>query len=75
MINLPNQLFSLHRSHLVRTPIYQLSTLEKTKLCHRPTLSSVLSTSFQQIVSCDAKEMQRCKGIETKAHGMVTESG
>ena len=24
--------------------IYQLSTLGKTKLCHRPTLSSVLST-------------------------------
>ena len=30
--------------------IYQLSTLEKTKLCHRPTLSSVLSTNFQQLV-------------------------
>ena len=30
--------------------IHQLSTLEKTKLCHRPTLSSVLSTSFKQIV-------------------------
>ena len=29
--------------------IHQLSTLEKTKLCHRPILSSVLSTSFQQI--------------------------
>ena len=28
--------------------IHQLSTLEKTKLCHRPTLSCVLGTSFQQ---------------------------
>ena len=30
--------------------IHQLSTLEKTKLCHQSNLSSVLSTSFQQIV-------------------------
>ena len=30
--------------------IHQISTLEKTKLCHRPTVSSVLSASFQQIV-------------------------
>ena len=29
--------------------IHQLSTLEKTNLCHRPILSSLLSTSFQQI--------------------------
>ena len=29
--------------------IHQLSTLEKTKLCHRPILSSVLCTSFQRI--------------------------
>ena len=29
--------------------IPQLSTLEKTKLCHRPILSSLLSSSFQQI--------------------------
>ena len=29
--------------------IHQLSTLEKTKLRHRPILSSVLSTSFQRI--------------------------
>ena len=28
----------------------QLSTLEKTKLCHRSTSSSVLGTSFQQFV-------------------------
>ena len=29
--------------------IHQISTLEKTKLCHRPILSSLLSTSSQQI--------------------------
>ena len=29
--------------------IHQLSTLEKTNLCHHPILSSLLSTSFQQI--------------------------
>ena len=30
--------------------IHQISTLEKAKLCHRPTLSSLVSTSFRQIV-------------------------
>ena len=29
--------------------IHQISTLEKTKLCHRPILRSLLNTSFQQI--------------------------
>ena len=42
--------------------IHQLSTLEKTKLCHRPILSSELSTSFQRI-ACgggQARFLGRC---------------
>ena len=42
--------------------IYQLSTLEETKLCYHPTLSSVLSTSCQQIACGDgqARFLGRC---------------
>ena len=40
--------------------IQQLSTLEKTKLCHRPILSSVLSTSFQQIACGGALARDLC---------------
>ena len=41
--------------------IHQLSTLEKTKLCHRPILSSLLSTSFQRI-ACGALACDLCHG-------------
>ena len=41
--------------------IHQLSTLEKTKLCHRPILSSLLSTSFQRI-ACGALARDLCHG-------------
>ena len=41
--------------------IHQPSTLEKTKLCHRPILSSVLSTSFQRIF-CGALARDMCHG-------------
>ena len=42
--------------------IYQLSTLEKTMLCHRPTLSSGLNMKFWQIVCGDgqARFLGRC---------------
>ena len=43
-------------------PIHQLSTLEKTNLCHRPTLSSVLSTSFQRIACGGALARDLCHG-------------
>ena len=36
-------------SPFYRPSIHQISTLEKTKLCHHPILSSLLSTSFQRI--------------------------
>ena len=42
--------------------IQQLSTLEKTKLCRRPTLSSVLSTSFQQKACGGALARDLCHG-------------
>ena len=42
--------------------IHQLSTLEKTKLCHRPTLSNVLRTSFQQIACGGALARDPCHG-------------
>ena len=42
--------------------IHQLSTLEKTKLCHHPNLSSVLITSFQQIACGGALARDWCHG-------------
>ena len=42
--------------------IHQLSTLEKTKLCHRPILSSVLGTSFQRIFCGGALTRDLCHG-------------
>ena len=42
--------------------IHQLSTLEKTKLCHRPILGSVLSTSFQRIACGGALARDLCHG-------------
>ena len=36
-------------SEFHRPSIHQISTLEKSKLCHRPILSSLLSSNFQHI--------------------------
>ena len=54
---------NIHRRSFLSLPhliIHQLSTLEKTKLCHRPILSSVLSTRFQQIV-CGGALARDCR--------------
>ena len=50
--------------------IHQLSTLEKTKLCHHPTLSSSLKTCFQRL-ACGGLARDLCHGQQRVSRSVI----